>query len=114
MKHLVATRINIMTSNMDRSIDFYRSKLGLELIERYGDHYAEIKTSDFIIGIHPASEKLRAGNNISIGFGVSNFEATLEELREKGISLTTEQDGWIRLAYFQDPDQNELFIAERK
>lgn len=51
---------------------------------------------------------------MSIGFGVGDFDETIRELEEKGIALTIEKDAWIRLAYFQDPDYNELFIAERK
>lgn len=113
MNH-VATRVNIMTASIDNSIQFYSETLGLELTARYGDHYAEIKTSNFVIGIHPSSGKTIVGNNMSIGFGVSDFDETIKELEEKGIALTIEKDAWIRLAYFQDPDHNELFIAERK
>ena len=114
MKNLKTCRVNVMVSNMDKAVEFYHQTLELELVNRYGDHYAEIQAPDLLIGLHPSSEKLIKGNNMSIGFGVVNFDATIKELESKGIKFTIEQDGWIRLAYFEDPDQNQLFLAERK
>ena len=99
---------------MDRAIGFYQGKLDLELIQRYGDHYAEIQAPDLLIGLHPMSEKIVQGNNLSIGFGVVEFDATIKELESKGIEFKLEQDGWMRLAHFTDLDNNQLFLAERK
>lgn len=104
----------MMISNMDKAIEFYQDKLGLELIERYGDHYAEVKAPDLLIGLHPMSEKVVQGNNLSIGFGVVEFDSTIKELEFRGIEFKLEQDGWIRLAHFTDYDNNQLFLAERK
>lgn len=114
MKNLKTCRINVMISNMDKAIEFYQVKLGLELVNRYGDHYAEIQAPDLLIGLHPMSEKVVKGNNISIGFGVVDFDSTIKELESTGIKFKLEQDGWIRLAYFTDPDENQMFLAERK
>ncbi|MCB0707755.1 MAG: VOC family protein [Saprospiraceae bacterium] len=113
MKNLKTCRVNMMVSNMDEAIDFYQNKLGLELTSRYGDHYAEIQAPDLLIGLHPTSEKIVKGNNLSIGFGVVEFDATIKELESNGIGFKMEQDGWIRLAYFTDLDDNQLFLAER-
>ena len=114
MKNLKTCRVNMMVSKMDEAIGFYQNKLGLELINRYGDHYAEIQAPDLLIGLHSTSEKIVKGNNLSIGFGVIEFDLTIKELESKGIEFKLEQDGWIRLAYFTDLDNNQLFLAERK
>ncbi|MEZ5083064.1 MAG: VOC family protein [Bacteroidales bacterium] len=114
MKNLKTSRINVMVSNMDHAIEFYQEKLGLKLINRYGDHYAEIQAPDLLIGLHPTSEKVIIGNNLSIGFGVVEFDDVIEDLKSKGIEFSIAQDGWIRLAHFTDPDSNQLFLAERK
>lgn len=103
-----------MVSNMDKAIEFYQGLLGLQLFKRYGDFYAEIQAPDLLIGLHPVSDKVVFGNNMSIGFGVLEFDSTINELEAKGIKFRIEQDGWIRLAYFNDFDNNELFLAERK
>ena len=99
---------------MDTAINFYQNTLGLTLLNRYGNHYAEIQTPDLLIGLHPTSQDIVSGNNISIGFGVTEFDLTIKDLEAKGITFKIEQDGWIRLAYFTDLDQNQLFLAERK
>ena len=98
---------------MDEAIRFYVDLLGLELLNRYGNHYAEIQAPDLLIGLHPTSEKTVWGNNLSIGLGVINFDDTLQSLEKAGLQFKIEQDGWIRLAYFADPDGNQLFLAER-
>ena len=102
-----------MISNMDDAIAFYQGKLGLELLNRFGDNYAEIKAPNLLIGLHPKSDNVKIGNNISIGLGVVEFDETIEDLKSKGIEFSIEQDGWIRLAYFTDLDGNQLFLAER-
>jgi catechol 2,3-dioxygenase-like lactoylglutathione lyase family enzyme len=113
MKNLKECRINVMVSNMDAAVAFYTETLELELINRYGNHYAEIQGPGLLIGLHPTSEKVVKGNNITIGFGVVNFDKTIAHLKAKGIDFTIEQDGYIRLAYFTDLDGNALFLAER-
>ena len=114
MDNLNTCRINVMVLNMDTGIDFYKEKLGLELLNRYGNHYAEIQAPDLLIGLHPKTEKIIVGNNISIGLGVFNFDETIQNLKSKGIEFRMEDEGWVRLAYFNDPDNNQLFLAENK
>jgi len=103
-----------MVSNMDKAVQFYTKTLGLALVEHYGEHYAEVKAPDLFIGLHPSPADTVMGNNLSIGFGVTEFDAVFEELSASGINLKEEKDGWIRLAHFTDPDGNHLFLAERK
>jgi len=114
MENLKQCRVNVMVSNMDEACEFYSEKLGLELINRYENHYAEIQAPGLMIGLHPTSEKITIGNNLSIGFGVVDFDLTIEKLETKGIKFTIEQEGWIRLAHFTDLDNNQLFLAENK
>ena len=101
-----------MVSNMGQAISFYVDKLGLKLISRYGDHYAEVDANGFMIGLHLNNQNTTTGNNISIGLGVFNFEQTIADLEPKGITFKLENDGYIRLAYFTDSDGNLLFLAE--
>ena len=114
MNSLETCRVNVMVTDMDRAVGFYEGVLGLSLVNRWGDHYAEIQAPDLLIGLHPRSKEIVNGNNMSIGFGVTEFDETIAELSARDITFRVEQDGWIRLAYFTDPDGNELFLAERK
>lgn len=114
MTKINSSRVNIMVADMDKSVEFYTNKLGLKLLNQYGHHYAEIQAPDLLIGLHPKNDNTVVGNNISIGFGVKEFDLLIEQLQSKGIELKIEVDGWIRLAYFTDLDNNALFFAENK
>jgi len=103
-----------MVADMDIAIAFYTQKLGLKLLNHYGPYYAEVKAPDLLIGLHPKSDKTVVGNNMSIGFGVNEFDLAVEQLKTEGIPIETENDGYIRLAHFSDPDNNSLFLAENK
>ena len=106
--------VTAMVSDMDAAVDFYTGKLGLNLKKRYGEHYAEIEAPGLLIGLHPDSGETKIGDNLSIGFGVEDFDGAREDLEIKGISFRVEQDGPIRLAHFADPDGNQLYLAEMK
>ena len=98
---------------MDKAISFYIDKLELKLVNRYGDHYAEVDANGFMIGLHPSNKNTKTGNNISIGLGVFNFEQTIANLESKGIKFKLENEGYIRIAHFTDSDGNLLFLAEK-
>lgn len=112
MKGLKSVTVTVMVSNLDEAISFYTEKLGLKLDKRYGEHYAEIETPGFSIGLHPTSAPITKGNNLSIGFGVGDLGLTLQNLKAKGIEFNVEQDGPSRLAHFTDPDGNPLYLIE--
>lgn len=114
MKGLKGCNVTVMVSNIDAGVDFYTQKLGLELKQRYGDYYAEIEAPGLKIGLHPTSDKVQKGNNLSIGFGVGDFDQALEDLKTKGIKIQVEEEGWGRLGNFEDPDGNKLYLAEIK
>ena len=112
MKSLKTTTITAMVANLEAAIVFYTETLNLGLKKRYGDHYAEIDAGNIAIGLHPTESAVKKGNNLSIGFGIIAFDEVIADLEGKGISLKITQEGWIRIANFEDPDGNQLFLAE--
>ncbi|MCB9035345.1 MAG: VOC family protein [Lewinellaceae bacterium] len=112
MEGLKRTTVTVMVSNLDTAVSFYTEQLGLKLIKRYGEHYAEIATPGFSIGLHPTSEPIIKGNNLSIGFGVGDLDLNLKRLQAKEIKYRVVQDGPSRLAHFYDQDGNPLYMIE--
>jgi catechol 2,3-dioxygenase-like lactoylglutathione lyase family enzyme len=55
MYTIKTANVTVMVKNMDKSIDFYTS-LGLELKQRWNNHYAQVAAPGVIIGLHPAKE----------------------------------------------------------
>ena len=107
--------VTVMVSDMDTAINFYTETLGLQLKNRYGDHWAEIEAPGITIGLHPKSKKdIKLGDNLSIGFGVDDIKQTVAALEKKGITFNMIDDRQIWLALFIDPDGNSLYFAQSK
>lgn len=114
MKSLTNCTVTVLVSNLDAAIAFYVETLGLELKTRYGEHYAEIQGPGLLLGLHPTEKSITSSDNLSIGFGVQDFDAEVQSLRDKGFDPRINREGFIRLAHFRDPDQNPLYLAEMK
>ena len=113
MKSLKHCNLTIRVSDLDVSLSFYTGILGLQLTQRYGNHYAEIEGPGISIGLHPiTAAPIGTKHNISIGFGVLKFDSEVGVLRDMGIAIEVTQDGPIRLAHFHDPDAHPLYLAD--
>lgn len=112
----------IIVSDMARSVEFYRDKLGIPL--RFeSPEWTEFETGTTTLALHGGGEagakssKPIAGTS-SIGFYVENLDQTHKELKAKGVAFTmppTErEEERIMLAVCLDPDGLQISIAERK
>lgn len=115
---LTSGNVTVIVSDMGRSISFYTETLGLELKIRYGDNYAEIAVEGLTVALHPP---VRGGpssagpQSLSIGLAVPNLHAAVEELRGRGVSFSrVTEDGFVKLAFFADPDGTPLYLAESR
>lgn len=109
----------IYVSDMQRAVDFYAGTLGLPLVLRAGDHWAEVAVGGLRIGLHPASEHSPVPGTpgaISIGLGVDEpLPQVVAALRERGVTFENDalpDDGGVTLAFFADPDGNPLYLVE--
>jgi catechol 2,3-dioxygenase-like lactoylglutathione lyase family enzyme len=113
----------IYVSDMDRAVDFYSQTLGLKVTYRAGNEWCGIDAGDGLkLGLHPASERSPtpgANGATILGFGVSKpIDEVVSTLRQKGVTfkgpIIDDAKGSIRLAYFSDPDGNDLYLCESK
>ena len=107
--------VTVMVSDVDRAVKFYTETLGLPLKARYGDAWAEVSVPGVTIGLHPRSRTAtKAGGGLSIGFQVDNLHAAMAKLKRKGVRFAPQvsADGALRIAFFADPDENPLYLAE--
>jgi catechol 2,3-dioxygenase-like lactoylglutathione lyase family enzyme len=113
-------QVTVYVSDMDRAVKFYTDSLGLPLLHRAGDHYAQVRAGGLVIGLHPCGEKSpkpAAPGSMHIGFSSSeSIEAEVERLEAKGVSFCgpIANDGPVKLASFADPDGNGLYLAESR
>lgn len=109
----------VFVSDMNRAVAFYTEILGLELRQRFGDHWAEVQAGGLLIGLHPKSDGAPAPGTsgaISIGLTVdADIDAVVKQLSAKGVRFrgpVVNDGGAVALAFFGDPDGNELYLCQ--
>jgi lactoylglutathione lyase len=112
----------VTVSDMERSVQFYRDTLGLNL-RFQSPEWTEFDMGPNTLALHgggvaapPAQGREQIAGRASIGFTVENVDRTYEELKGKGarsIMPPTERAGeGIRLAVFVDPDGLPISFAQ--
>lgn len=115
--------MTVFVSDMDRAVAFYAETLGLTLKGRWGDKWASLDAGDgLMIGLHPKSDNAPppgTSGAISIGLNVTRPIAEVRAaLQGKGVAfrgpVVEDAEGGILLAFFGDPDGNDLYLYEMK
>jgi catechol 2,3-dioxygenase-like lactoylglutathione lyase family enzyme len=113
--------VTVYVSDMDRAVDFYGTKLGLKLAQRFGNHWAEFHAGPaLVIGLHPKSEKGPAPGTtgaMSIGLTVDGpIDEEIRHLTAKGVGfrgpVVRDEQGGLSFAFFGDQDGNDLYLCE--
>ena len=113
----------VIVSDMARSVEFYRDKLGIPLKFQSPD-WTEFLTGTTTLALHGGGtpRKVTGGSadkdagTCSIGFNVDDVDKTYEELKAKGINFVmppTQREGeGIKLAVCVDPDGLPVSFAQ--
>ena len=114
----------IIVSDMDRSVEFYRDKLGIPL-KFQSPEWTEFQTGATTLALHgggvrqdqaPGVDRSKQAGTCSIGFNVDDLDKTFEELKGRGIFFVmppTQREGeGIRLAVCVDPDGLPVSFAQ--
>jgi lactoylglutathione lyase len=114
----------VVVSDMQRSVEFYRDKLGIPLKFQSPD-WTEFQTGGTTLALHgggvkgttpPAGDPTKHAGSCSIGFNVEDVDKTYEELKAKGIHFVmppTQREGeGIKLAVGLDPDGLPIAFAQ--
>lgn len=100
-------------SDMDAAVAFYRDTLGLPLVSQ--DYVARFDLDGVLIELVPLppGTVVPGSGNARLCFSVANLQETLERMHNRGVptgKIKEKKDG--RLAFFRDPDGNELCLWE--
>jgi len=100
-------------TDMEASLAFYRDTLGLPLVSQ--DYVARFDLDGVLIELVPLppGTVVPGNGNARLCFSVANLQETLEQMRARGIATSKikEKKGG-KLAFFRDPDGNELCLWE--
>jgi len=111
----------VYVSDMDRAVTFYAETLGLTLKQRWGNHWAAIQAgAGLSIGLHPKSDRAPAPGTrgaISIGLSIDEpIEEAVRRLAAAGVRfrgpVVQDEEAGIALAFFGDPDGNDLYLCQ--
>lgn len=98
-------------TNIEASIAFYRDKLGLPLVSH--DYVARFELDGVLIELVPAPSGMavHGSGNARLCFAVDDLKAAAGQLRQQGInSSEIKHKKGGDLAFFRDPDGNELCL----
>lgn len=111
----------IFVTDFDRAVRFYSETLGMKLVFRSGDFWAEVSAGPgMTIGLHPLSPNAaKPGTNGStvVGLEVKQpIETVISQLTVRGVKMSGDlmNDDPVRIQNFHDPDGNELYLFEVK
>jgi catechol 2,3-dioxygenase-like lactoylglutathione lyase family enzyme len=114
MPAITSSNVTVMVKDLDRAIEFYTRTLGLSLVNRWGNHYAQVSAPGVTIGLHPSAEEFTGRDGISIGFGVKDIESAKRLLNEKGLPGDSKEGNSGILLSFADPDGTPLYFIQSK
>jgi predicted enzyme related to lactoylglutathione lyase len=107
--------IQLNVSSLDRSIQFYTTKLGFKLTERRDDlKFAHIQTSVPGVDLGLGEVADPKPNEAILNFSVKDADLARRNLEAAGVVFTgptLEIPGKVKLAGFVDPDGNRLRLA---
>lgn len=114
----------VVVSDMQRSVEFYRDKLGIPLKFQTPD-WTEFDTGATTLALHgggvpasapPAGDPTKQAGSCSIGFSVEDVDKAYQDLQGKGIRFvmppTQREDEGIKLAVCIDPDGLPIAFAQ--
>lgn len=123
-KYKVAAGLAV--SDMDRAREFYEGKLSLSVGIDSGDNLQYRCAEGTVIHVYLSPDHAGKSTATLAGWDVNDIEEVVDELTSKGVTfkrydegpiVTDEKDiatfdGGVRVAYFKDPDNNTLSIAQ--
>jgi lactoylglutathione lyase len=109
--------IILLTTNMKKSIKFYKDTLGLPIKTKSAD-WTEFFSDGTVLALHPAKKKykLRAGPNMLIGFMVNDLDDLIKQLKRKKVKFfkKSKEESFGKHAIIVDPDGHLISIVQLK
>ena len=107
--------IMYQVTDLERSVEFYRDTLGLEVTEQI-DGWVEFKVEPTTLALYQEEEDDPEAYGGLLALAVKNVEDALNELKEKGVQSIMEplDTPVCHFAIVLDPDGNRIGLHWRK
>ena len=116
-------KIAVITDDIEGAVAFYTQKLGLTVVERFAteddEDYVFLDAGGILLELMPQKTMGQDAGFHHISFEVDSVEASAQELKDKGVTITKEPfDGGggtgITLGFFEGPNQLNLQLFHRE
>ena len=110
--------VNVFVSDFQRSLEFYRDTLGLEVAnedEQFGYASFRNKGAGFAFARVESGQAELVGRHTGIGWTVPDVDSSYEALSERGVEFTMppgKQPWGGYMAMFLDPDGNVFYLDQ--
>lgn len=114
-REVLISYITIEVSNLEKSISFFRDKIGLSLAytsEEFG--YASFESGSFSLGL-VQNEQAEGNRHTGLGFAVDSLDDAYDDMSAGGVEFTqppTQEDWGGYMAIFKDPDGNTYYLDQ--
>ncbi len=99
--------------SMDAAIDFYEGTLGLKLMRREGNDWAEFEAGGSVLAVSGELATRPHQGGAKVVLGTSDIDGVESHLAQAGVKRGPVQDlGGARMIEFYDPDGNELIAIQ--
>jgi catechol 2,3-dioxygenase-like lactoylglutathione lyase family enzyme len=105
-------QIYYWTRDMDAAVAFFRDVVGLTLLRREGDGWAEFDAGPVHLALHRSDDPPASGTAV---FRVDDLNAARRALESRGAvfdAFVGEAGGFARFATFRNPDGDPVQIIE--
>ena len=115
--------VNVPTSDQDRALEFYTSKLGFKVLtdQPFDDkqRWIELRlpgAETSVVLFTPHGHEGRIGGFAGFAFAADNVEQTYQELSARGVEFVQKPQThpWGTAASFKDPDGNVFVLSSRR
>ena len=111
--------VSVPVTDMERAKRFYGEILGLPEIEHPEQGFPEYKLGDngflYLLSLEAIGAAFRAPHDAGFSLRVPDVAAARAELEEKGVVFSgdTLDTGVCHMAFFADPDGNQIVLHRR-
>ena len=111
----------LRTTDLDRAVDFYTTKLGFDLAFRYEDFYAGVASGGCMVHLKrvdvpdPGIPFVRDGDHLHLYLTVDDVESAFEKMKRVGVTIVEElrPRPWGTTEFVvEDPDGHVIYYAQ--
>ena len=109
--------ISVPVTDMERATSFYRDTLGLEQVSEQGFPEFQLgeNVSVYLVQMENIGSSFTAPHTAHVALRVPDVAETRHELESRGVPFEgdTLDTGVCHMAFFKDPDGNQLMLHRR-